>query len=134
MRARTILSIGVFAVASLGAATLYVHGSGPPTCDSDRAIARVYAVLRDQFHMDSMFVNNIETVSGGFFSDQHECSAEVTQIRSHVNASDMPWRAIRYWIAPTDRSGQATVTVELNGAIPLAGPPPSLWHRLAAYM
>ena len=97
-----VLSIGVVAVASLAAMAMYVHRSGPPTCDSNRTIARVYAIPQDQFHMDSMFVNTIETVSGGFFSDRHECSAEVAQIRSHVNASDMPGR--RY--PPTTRSTQ----------------------------
>jgi hypothetical protein len=128
--ARTALSIGLVAFASLGAAGLYAHRYAAPACDSEQALGRVYEIPRDEFHFDSVLVNNITTVSGGFFSDRHECSAEVTEIRGNVNASDMPWREVRYWIVPGDKSERSAITVRLGGGVPLAEPTPSLWKRL----
>jgi hypothetical protein len=64
-----VLSIGFVAFASLGAATLYVHRNAPPTCTSDWALGRVSEILRDNFHLDSIIVNHIQTVSGGFFGN-----------------------------------------------------------------
>jgi hypothetical protein len=129
-----ILSIGFVAFASFAAAGLYAHRDAPPTCDSEQALSRVGEVMRDEYHLDSTFLNNIRTVSGGFFSDSHECSAEVTEIRGNVNASDMPWREVRYQIVRREKSEHADITVRLGGAVPLAGPSPSLWARLIAHL
>ena len=122
------------AFTSLGAAGLYAHRNAPPTCDSEQAWRKLSDVLRDAYHLDGMFLNNVETVSGGFFSDNHECSAEIAPIRGNVNASDMPWREIRYRIEQRDNSGRFSITVKLGGAVPLAVPSPSPWARLLAHL
>ena len=134
LTARMALLIGIAAAASLGAAGLYAHESAAPTCDSEPAQGRVYRVLRDQFHLDSIFVNNVRTISGGFFSGSHECSADVTTIRGNVNASDMPWQEIRYRIVLQDQSQPFALTVNLGSHVPLADPPPSFWTRLLAHL
>ena len=126
MTARTILAGVVVVFACAGGSALYLHGDAPPGCDSEPALRKVTDILREQFHLDGVFVNNVSTVSGGWFSDRHECSAEVAAIRGNVNASDMAWREIRYQI---DRQA---ITVTLGGDVPLAKPALSLWERLLA--
>jgi hypothetical protein len=126
---RRALPVALVGAVVLGAAGFYAHTRAAPPCDSDQALGRVYQTLRDDFHFDSMLVNNVQTVSGNYFSTQRECSAEVTQIRGNVTASDMKWRALRYWIAQ-DASASPTITVKVGDGIPLAEPTPSLWKRL----
>lgn len=130
---RTVLLFALVACGLLGAAALYLHRNAPPACDSRWAFDKVSQVLRDDYHVESIFVNNFKTVSGGYFSDGHECSAEVSAIRGNVNAGDMGWREIRYRIV---RHGESLpqITVELRGQVPLAPPPPSFWTRLLAYL
>lgn len=127
-----VLAFGIVAAAAAGGLALYVHRDAPPACDSEQALHGVSDILRDQFHLDSLFVNNIATVSGGWFSDRHECSAEVASIRGNVDASAMPWRSIQYQIDRRDKSRRAVISVRLGGDVPLAKPQPSLWERLLA--
>jgi hypothetical protein len=131
---RMVLSIGFVAFASLGAASLYVHRNAPPTCTSDWTLGKVSEILRDNFHFDSIIVNHIRTVSGGFFSNTHDCAAEVAEIRGEEDASGMAWREIRYRIVRPDESRPSAVTVELGNHVPLAPQTPSLWTRLLAYL
>jgi hypothetical protein len=126
--------IGLVALALLGAVGFYAHERASPACDSEQAMDRVSAILRNDFHLDSLLMTNVRTVSGGYFSDRHDCSAEVTQIRGNVDASGMPWRAIRYRIVHPDQSQRPAITVELGGSVPLAAKRPSLWKRLLAYL
>jgi hypothetical protein len=127
---RVGLRSGLVAFALLGAAGMYAHSNIPLSCDSEEALRRVTEILRDEYHLDSIFVNNVRTVSGGVFSGSHDCSAEVVEIRGNVNASDMPWRGIRYRIVRQDQPPRPAITVELGGYVPLAEPTPSLWTRL----
>jgi hypothetical protein len=90
----------------------------------------VTGVLRDQFHLDGVFVNNIKTEAGGLFGERRECSAEVAAIRGNVNAADMPWRAIQYQIDQRDNPAHPAISVQLGGNVPLAKPAPSFWQRL----
>jgi hypothetical protein len=129
LRARALV-IALIAVALPGAAALHAFGTAVSACNSEAALARVYAILHDESHLDSVLLNDIHTVSGGFFSDRYECSAQVVEIRGNVNASDMPWRALRYRIERGARSEHPKVTATLGGGIPLAVPSPSLWQRL----
>jgi hypothetical protein len=129
-----ILYIGLAVSASIGAAALYTHRDAPLTCDSEQALTEVSEVLRDEYHFDSTLINGVRTVSGGFFSHSQQCAAEVAQIRGNVNASDMPWREVRYEIIRREKSVHSDLTVSLGGAVPLAEPPPSLWTRLLAYL
>ena len=131
---RMVLSIGLVAFASLGAATLYVHRNAPPTCTSEWTLGRVSGTLRNNFHLDSIIVNHIRTVSGGFFSDSHDCTAEVTKIRSGEDAADMAWQEIRYRIVHQDESRTSAVTLELGDHVPLAPQTPSLWTRLLEHL
>jgi len=131
---RMVLSIGFVAFASLGAATLYVHRNASPACTSDWTLGKVSEILRDNFHLDSLIVNHIRTVSGGYFSNTHDCAAEVAEIRGDEAASGMAWREIRYRVVHQDESQPSAVTLELGNHVPLAAQTPSLWTRLLAYL
>lgn len=126
------LSFG-FAVAALLGAALYAHRNAPPSCTSQDALVRVSAILRDQYHLDSVFMNDVRTVSNGFFGDTYQCSAEVTQIQGNVNASSMPWREVVYRIVYRGRFEPPAITVDLGGAVPLASPEQPFWTRLLAH-
>jgi hypothetical protein len=129
---RNMFSIGLVAVAAAGALGLYAHERASPACDSEQAMDRVSTILRNDFHLDSLLMNDVTSVSGGYFSDSRDCSAAVAQIRSNVDASSMAWRAIRYRVVYRDKSRHPVVTVELGGSVPLAAKVPSLWKRLLA--
>jgi hypothetical protein len=126
------LSIGFVAAASLGAAVLYMHRNAPPGCSSDRALRRVTEILRDDFKLDAVLMNNLTTVSGGFFGASDECAAEVAEMRGSVDASAMAWRQLRYRIVHQDKLEQFAVTVDLGDRVPLEPPAPSFWVRLLA--
>jgi hypothetical protein len=121
-------------LAALGIGTLYVRHIAPAGCMSDQALDRVSDILRNEFHLDGVFMNNFETVSGWYLSARHDCSAEVVQIRGNVDAGGMPWREIHYRIVQQDEPQRPVVTVELGDAVPLAPKIPSFWKRLLAYL
>jgi hypothetical protein len=131
---RSLLSIGVAACALLAAVGLYADRYAAPGCNSEAALHRVYEILRDQFHLDSIFLNGVTTESGELFSNHRDCSGEVAQIRGGVSMTDMPWREIRYRIVLQDTSQPPVVTVELRGPVPMAPPEPSFWERFLNYL
>ena len=132
--ARMALSIGLVAVASLGAATIYEHRNAAPACTNEWTLGRISEILRDKFHLDSIIVNDIRTVSGGFFGSSHDCTAEVAEIRSGEDAASMVWQEIRYRIVHQDGSEPSAITLELAGRVPLAPQPRSVWTRLLAHL
>ncbi len=127
----TLCPVVCLALASAG---LYEYRGTSPSCDDRRTLDKVDAVLRDDYHLDSIFLNNIRTLSGGLFSLSRECSAEVAEIRGNVNAADMPWRELRYRIEEHDRATDPAISVTLGGSVPLARPAPSLWETLLEYL
>lgn len=128
------LFVGCVTIASLGGAALYAHRGAAPACGSDQAQGQVYRVLREQFHLEGVFLHDFTSMSGGFFSATRDCTAEIAEIRGNVNAADLRWRQIRYRIARPDRSEPSVVTVDLGGATPFVQPPPqTLWTRLLAH-
>ena len=131
---RTVLASGGAILVLAGAAWWYADSTAPADCGSDPALHDVTRVLRDRYHLDGVFVNNIRTEAGGWFSDRRECSAEVAEIRGNVNAADMPWREVRYRIVRAAESEEPEVTVVLGGAVPLAKPTGSWWERLLAWL
>jgi hypothetical protein len=131
---RMTLSIAGVVVVLLGGTALYAHQAAAPACDSNQALGKVYGVLRDQFHLETVFLRDSRTTSGGFFSATRDCVAEVAEIRGNINAADMPWRLIHYRIAFPDRSDVFAVTVDLGGAVPFAPPTQrTLLTRLLAF-
>jgi hypothetical protein len=130
---RSALFIGFIASASPGAVTLFAHRSAPPGRDSGQILDRVAAILYGVLHRGGLPVNDIRTVSSGYFTDSHDCSVEVTQTSVYVNASCVRWREIPYGILDRDESRRAVVTFEVLGDAPLAGPPPFLWTSVLAY-
>ncbi len=128
---RMALSIGCAVVAALGGVALYAHGGAAPACGSDQAQGQVYRVLRDQFHLESVFLHDFTTLSGGYFSAARDCTAEIAEIRGNVDAADLPWRQIRYRVVHSDSSERPVVTVDLGGPTPFVPPPvQTLWTRL----
>ena len=127
---RWLVALTVVAVA--GAVTLYLRSGAAPDCGSDAALGQVYAALRDRFHLESVFLNDIQARSGWYLSTRRDCSAEVTEIRGNVAVSGMPWRAVRYRIVYPDPAAPAAVTVELGGSVPLAPKPRTFWQRVLA--
>ncbi|HUB13720.1 MAG TPA: hypothetical protein VMB34_17355 [Acetobacteraceae bacterium] len=134
MRSRPGWMIAAIALLVAGAMALYLRSDAAAACDSDEALGQVYALLRDRFHLQSVFLNDIRAVSGGYFGDRRDCSAEVTEIRGNVAASSMPWRAVRYRIVRQHPAPSAVVSVELGGDRPLAPRRPSFWMRVLAYL
>lgn len=130
MASRLFASIGFAALASLAATAFYAHSRAAPRCDSEQALQRITDVLRDEFHLDSVFVNNITGISGGWFSTRRECTAQVTEIKGNVSASDLPWRGLHYSIAPGPTAERADIEVKLGSGEPLAAKRKSLWRRL----
>ena len=130
MASRLLASIGFAALASLAAAALYAHSRAASRCDSEQALRRITDILRDEFHFDGVFVNNTTNVSGGWFSTRRECAAQVAEIKGNVSASDLPWRDLRYSIAPGPTAERADIVVMLGGGEPLAARRKSLWQRL----
>jgi hypothetical protein len=127
---RVVSGIGCAVLLSAGAFAAHLHSKAPPACGSDEALGQVYAALRDRFHLESIFLNDIRTLSGGWFSAQYDCSAQVTEIRGNIAASGMPWRAVRYQIVRRKTAPYAGVTVSLGGSVPLAPKRPSFWQRV----
>jgi hypothetical protein len=130
---RIILSAAIVVFVSLGAAGLYLNEDAAPDCDSEPALRAVTGILRNQFHLDGLFVNNITSVHGWYFSDRRECSAEVAEIRGGVNAADMRWRLVQYRIEHGKDSEHPVVSARLEEDVPLAKPVPSFWERLLAH-
>jgi hypothetical protein len=130
---RYAFPIGFVVLASLGIGALYIRQNPPVGCNSGPTMDRVSAVLRDTFHLDGILVNDVKTVSGWYFSERHDCTAEVAQILGNVEASGMKWRAIRYRILEQDEAGQPVVSVELGDTVPLSRKPPTAWKRVLAF-
>jgi hypothetical protein len=131
---RMMLSIACAVVIVLAGAAWFVHQGAAPACDSDRAQSEVYQVLRDQFHLEGVFLHNFKPVSGGYFSATRNCAAEVAEIRGNVSAEDMRWRQVRYRIAHADGSENTIATVDLGHATPFLQPPEvTLWARVRSY-
>lgn len=128
------VGILVVIVALAGAAELFMHEVAAPTCDSSEAQAKLYDVLLNEFRMHNIFVNNVTTTTGGWFNTTQACSAQVTEIRGNVSASDMPWQGVQFNIRRPNLAQPFAMKVTLDGAEPLAAPNPSLWARLLAYL
>jgi hypothetical protein len=131
---QNVVPIGLVALAALGVGTLFVRHIAPAGCMNDQALDQVTAILRNEFHLDGVFMNNFETVSGWYLSARHDCSAEVVPIRGNVDAGGMPWREIHYQIVQQGGPQPPVVTVEMGEAVPLAPKLPSLWKRFLAYL
>jgi hypothetical protein len=129
---QNLLPAGLVALAVLGIGTIYIRQIAPPGCKSEQAMDLVSAILRDQFHLEGVFVNDTETVSGWYLSDQHDCAAQVAQIKGSVEAAGLSWRAIKYRIM--QQPSGPVATVELGDVVPLAARLPSLWKRFLAYL
>lgn len=131
MTLRSTITTALIAVAVIGGGTVwYLHRGTPPGCTSEAALNRVYDVLHKTYQLDSIYLNNIRPVSGGYFSDHHACSAEVATIRGNQKVEDLPWHAVRFTIAPQDGDTGPAVAVTLGGPTPFVRQKPSFWERL----
>ena len=127
---RFVWSFGLGVVILAGAGVLYAHRNAPPSCRDRDVIAKVSDILHGRFHLESIFLNDVQTVSNGYFGDSYACLAEVAEIKGNVNASSMDWRQVSYRIV--SRGAGADVTVDLGEAVSLAPPQKSFWARLFA--
>lgn len=123
------MSIAIM-IAVLAAAGTYGFAYRAPACDSDWTLSRVYATLRDQSRLTSIYLNNTENVAGGYFAIRRDCSAQVAEIRGNVSPADTQWRALRYSIAPSPARADPVVTVQLGENQSYIRPSQSLLRRL----
>jgi len=128
---RTIKSIGlVTAVVAIVALGVYAYTAAAPACDSNEVLSRTTDMLRSQFNLDSVFINNIQVVSGNIFSDRRECTAQVTQIKNNISPTAMTWRQLRYWITPGVDPELADIKLALGTDEPYVEPPLTLRERI----
>ena len=130
MSSRAIKSIGLVAVVAIVAVGVYAYSAAAPACDSEQVLNRTTDALRSQFNLDSVFINNIQDVSGTIFSDRRECRAQVTQIRSNISPTAMTWRQLRYWITPGVDPEIADIRLDLGADEPYVAPPLTLSERI----
>jgi hypothetical protein len=133
MLRRNALPIGFVVLAVLAIGTIFVRRIAPPSCTSEQAMDGLSEVLRNQFQLGGIIVNNVETVSGWYFSDRHDCSAEFAEIKGNLSALGMTWRAIRFRVQQQDEAQRPVVTVEMGDVVPLAAKIPSVWKRFLAH-
>lgn len=134
MVSRKVLSIGILAVGVLGGITLYAHRNAPPGCTNSQTLNRVSSALHDQLHLDSVVVNNIQTLANGFFGRRYECRADVAQILGGLHASDMHWREIHYSSVRPGSTSLTVVSVTVGPEVPLAPVPLTFWARVRAWL
>ena len=70
--------------------------------------------------MGTLAINDPETVSGGFFSIERGCSADVASIRGGLDAEHMHWLHVNYQVRETEGSGKVQITAQVIGPVPLA--------------
>jgi hypothetical protein len=127
----TLLILGfVIVCAALGAEAWQMHAKSAAACTSVEALDKLHRVLRARYGLDSTFINDVKTASGGFFATRQHCTAQIAEIRDNVNAEDMAWRALDYVIVRDGASSGSVVTAELGGPMKLNVPPPSFWRVL----
>ncbi len=126
-----IILITLAGAAVIGGAMLYEKANAAPSCNSAVVQAGLSEALK-AFHLSSIALNDAKTVSGGVFSDKHECSADAAEIRSGVDAADMHWMRVLYAVTNGALPDKPIVTAQLAGDVPLA-PERSVWQRLHAH-
>jgi HD-like signal output (HDOD) protein len=121
-----------FAAVAAGGGLTYLHRHAPPGCAAEVTLDRVSAALRTQWQLPSVIVENVRTVSSGFFGNRYECSADVARLLSGVAASDMEWHQVRYSSERPGSSPLTVVSVTVGPAIPLP-PSRSFLDRIRAW-
>lgn len=127
---RSIRSTGLVAVVAIVAVGAYAYSAAAPACDSDRVLNSTTDMLRSQFNLDSVFINNIQELSGNIFSHRRECTAQVTQIKGNISPTAMTWRQLRYWIMPGIGPGISDIKLDLGADEPYVAPPLTLHERI----
>lgn len=130
MTRRRILMLCLIVVAALGVATWVLRRDTPPSCSSEPVLNATYAALHDRYQLNSIFLNDIRTVHGGWFSHRFECEAEVTTIRGNQDLADMPWRSVHYSVLHINGVPDFAVEAELGGPTPFVRQKPSWWQEL----
>ena len=125
-----VLILIVAVATSVGAAAWYMRLDTPPSCTSEPTLNEVSAVLHDRYQLDSIFLNDIRTVRGGWFSRNFECSAEEASIQGNQNIADLPWRGVHYSVMHLDGAPDFAVVAEVDGPTPFVRQRLSFWQRL----
>jgi hypothetical protein len=130
MSKQSMVVVALAAAGLMGGVLLYEKINAAPSCSSAVVQAGLSAALKT-LNLSSVALNDAKTVSGGVFSTKHECSADVGEIRSGVDASGMHWMRVLYEVTKVATSGAPVITATLAGDVPLA-PERSTWERLRA--
>lgn len=126
------VTLTVTAAALLGVMVWNLRRDTPPSCTSEEALNGAYAALHDRYQLDSIFLNNIRTIDGGWFSRQFECSAEVATIRGNEDLVRLQWRSVHYTVMHVEGVPNFAVLADLGGPTPFVRKKPSFWERLIA--
>jgi hypothetical protein len=125
------VAIGVLAAAASGGGAVMAHRNLQSSCGNDDVLSAVHDILRDQFHVDHILMNGVQTISGNVLTGRYECRAQIADIRGNVDASAMNWRGVSYTSVSHDAGTPPQVTAELETGMALAPhDPKSLWDRV----
>ena len=127
-RLRTFI-IGVLACAACVVGALYLRSAA--TCGSNEALGKLAAILRDRYHLDSIFFNDVETITEWPLATSNACTAQIAHIEGNADVANLPWRSVSYTIVRDPATGESVVTAELGGPVPMSTAR-SLWDRLLA--
>lgn len=130
MTRRGVVTMIVIGAVAIGATAWELHKDNPPSCTSEQALNAVSTALHDRYELDSIFLNDIRTVRGNWFSSSFDCRAEETVIAGNRNMEDLPWRAVHYKVMHLDGVPNFAVVAELDGPTPFVRDKLSFWQRL----
>jgi hypothetical protein len=134
VRRRILTVLPVLAVAASAAGGVSAYHNHRASCGTAAVLDTLHTILRDQFHIDHIYINDAQAESGSWLTGSYVCTAQVAEIRN-TNAADLAWRGVRYASSMPASGDKPVVSVALGDREALAPPPPrTLLQRLLPFL